>query len=98
MAAQKRREQHHLSSSPSPTPEQGQKAEAEAETGPDEQQNLMTDDYTHLDPLPGINRVLISLTGKAWERSLIWRLDWMNFLYDFFYPPLKKNNGTNNEQ
>ncbi|BCR83790.1 putative tyrosine/serine protein phosphatase [Aspergillus chevalieri] len=79
MAAQKRREQHHLSSSPSPTPEQGQKAEAEAETGPDEQQNLMTDDYTHLDPLPGINRVLISLTGKAWERSLIWRLDWMNF-------------------
>lgn len=79
MAAQKRREQHPLPSSPTLTPEQGQ--EAEAETGPDEQENLMADNYTHLDTLPGINRVLVSLTGKAWERSLIWRLDWMNFLY-----------------
>lgn len=73
MAAQRRREQH-----PFPQPTQEHSA---SETGPDEQSNLMEDDYTHLDTLLGINRVLISLTGKAWERSLIWRLDWVNFLY-----------------
>ncbi|EYE99494.1 putative tyrosine/serine protein phosphatase [Aspergillus ruber CBS 135680] len=71
MAAQRRREQH-----PFPQPTQEHSA---SETGPDEQSNLMEDDYTHLDTLLGINRVLISLTGKAWERSLIWRLDWVNF-------------------
>ncbi|KAE8349081.1 protein-tyrosine phosphatase-like protein [Aspergillus coremiiformis] len=34
----------------------------------------------HLFQLPGVRRQLISLTGKAFERSLLWRLDWWNFL------------------
>lgn len=78
MAAHKRREQHSL---PQPTQEH-----PASERGPDEQANLMADDYTHLDTIPGISRVLISLTGKAWERSLIWRLDWLNFLYSLPLP------------
>lgn len=89
MAAHKRREQHPLPNTTNTNPEHG----PPAETGPDEQSNLMADDYTHLDTLPGINRVLISLTGKAWERSLIWRLDWVNFLYSLplpsFFPILR---------
>ncbi|KAB8070219.1 protein-tyrosine phosphatase-like protein [Aspergillus leporis] len=34
----------------------------------------------HLFQLAGVRRYLISLTGKAFERSLLWRLDWWNFL------------------
>lgn len=34
----------------------------------------------HLVQFPGIRRALISLTGKAFERALLWRLDWLNFL------------------
>ncbi|KAF9886211.1 hypothetical protein FE257_011934 [Aspergillus nanangensis] len=33
----------------------------------------------HLPELPGVRRALISLTGRAFERSLLWRLDWWNF-------------------
>ncbi|KAE8130831.1 protein-tyrosine phosphatase-like protein [Aspergillus pseudotamarii] len=33
----------------------------------------------HLFQLPPVRRQLISLTGKAFERSLLWRLDWWNF-------------------
>ncbi|RDW57432.1 putative tyrosine/serine protein phosphatase [Aspergillus mulundensis] len=37
--------------------------------------------YIHLRPLDStdIQRHLISLTGKAFERHLLWRLDWWNF-------------------
>lgn len=34
----------------------------------------------HLLDIPGARRILISLTGKSWERALLWRLDWTNFL------------------
>lgn len=77
MAAQKRRQQRQHLPTEQPDPNQETKAGTES----DEQSTLMVDDYTHLDTIPGLHRVLISLTGKAWERSLIWRLDWMNFLY-----------------
>lgn len=40
-----------------------------------------TEDEKHLVHIPGANRVLISLTGKSFERALLWRLDWMTFLY-----------------
>ncbi|KAE8152121.1 protein-tyrosine phosphatase-like protein [Aspergillus avenaceus] len=36
--------------------------------------------YSHLPRLEGVRTHLISLTGKAFERSLLWRLDWWNFL------------------
>ena len=36
---------------------------------------------SHLLDIPRATRVMISLTGKSWERALLWRLDWMNFLY-----------------
>lgn len=35
----------------------------------------------HLLPLPGSRRALISLTGKGFERALLWRLDWYNYMY-----------------
>ncbi|KAL4951198.1 protein-tyrosine phosphatase-like protein [Aspergillus filifer] len=37
--------------------------------------------YIHLPSLEGTNttRHLISLTGKSFERALLWRLDWWNF-------------------
>ena len=35
----------------------------------------------HLVQLPGAQLHLISLTGKAFERTLLWKLDWWNFLY-----------------
>lgn len=54
--------------------EQGLDAEAQ-------QAALVLDADEHLVDLPGVRRVLVSLTGKAWERTLLWRLDWVNFLY-----------------
>lgn len=54
--------------------EQGLDAEAQ-------QAALLLDADEHLVDLPGVRRVLVSLTGKAWERVLLWRLDWVNFLY-----------------
>ncbi|KAK1138888.1 hypothetical protein N8T08_001677, partial [Aspergillus melleus] len=39
----------------------------------------------HLVDLPGVRRELISLTGKAFERTLLWKLDWWHFMY--FLPP-----------
>ena len=39
------------------------------------------DSDEHLVQLTGIRRFLISLTGKTFERALLWRLDWFNFLY-----------------
>ncbi|RAL06754.1 putative tyrosine/serine protein phosphatase [Aspergillus homomorphus CBS 101889] len=37
-------------------------------------------DNIHLIDLPHTQRRLISLTGKAFERTLLWRLDWWNLL------------------
>lgn len=34
----------------------------------------------HLLDIPGARRVLLSLTGRSWERALLWRLDWVNYL------------------
>jgi hypothetical protein len=40
-----------------------------------------TADRPHLLDLPGVQRHFISLTGRAFERLLLWRLDWYNFMY-----------------
>ncbi|RAO66938.1 uncharacterized protein BHQ10_002950 [Talaromyces amestolkiae] len=37
-------------------------------------------DRPHLLGLPGVQRHFISLTGRAFERLLLWRLDWYNFM------------------
>ncbi|EAW15885.1 putative tyrosine/serine protein phosphatase [Aspergillus fischeri NRRL 181] len=34
----------------------------------------------HLMEIPGVHRSLISLTGRAFERALLWRLDWYNLI------------------
>lgn len=39
----------------------------------------------HLIDLPHAHRFPVSLTGKAFERTLLWRLDWWNFLYFPFF-------------
>lgn len=54
-------------------------AKLHAETGTSTPPNNNNTD--HLFQLPHVRRQLISLTGKAFERSLLWRLDWWNFLY-----------------
>ncbi|KAJ5083807.1 hypothetical protein N7456_013234 [Penicillium angulare] len=36
--------------------------------------------YEHLLDIPESQRCMISLTGKALERTLLWRLDWMNYI------------------
>ncbi|KAJ5585294.1 uncharacterized protein N7459_005094 [Penicillium hispanicum] len=35
----------------------------------------------HLLQIPESHRALISLTGKALERSLLWKLDWFHYMY-----------------
>jgi hypothetical protein len=35
----------------------------------------------HLLQIPGSERASISLTGKGFERALLWKLDWMTYLY-----------------
>ncbi|KAF7597433.1 hypothetical protein BBP40_003680 [Aspergillus hancockii] len=52
-------------------------AKLHAEIGDDSPTPAYND---HLFQLSGVRRHLISLTGKAFERSLLWRLDWWNFL------------------
>ncbi|KAB8269597.1 protein-tyrosine phosphatase-like protein [Aspergillus minisclerotigenes] len=52
-------------------------AKLHAETGTSTPPNNNKTD--HLFQLPHVRRQLISLTGKAFERSLLWRLDWWNF-------------------
>lgn len=39
----------------------------------------------HLLQIPDSQRCLISLTGKALERSLLWKLDWGNYMCVFFF-------------
>ncbi|KAJ5257275.1 hypothetical protein N7478_013379 [Penicillium angulare] len=36
--------------------------------------------YEHLLDIPESQRCMISLTGKSLERTLLWRLDWMNYI------------------
>lgn len=35
----------------------------------------------HLLLIPDSQRALISLTGKGFERALLWKLDWVNYMY-----------------
>ena len=35
----------------------------------------------HLPQIPGCQRFLISLTGKAFERALLAKLDWFTYMY-----------------
>lgn len=51
----------------------------------DAQSPLPVDPDEHLLPLPGSSRALVSLTGSRFERTLLWRLDWYNYLYVFFF-------------
>jgi protein-tyrosine phosphatase len=44
-----------------------------------------TEANEHLMQIPGVQRSLISLTGRAFERALLWRLDWYNLMYA--HPP-----------
>ncbi|CRG87943.1 Dynein heavy chain, cytoplasmic [Talaromyces islandicus] len=37
-------------------------------------------DQEHLLNLPNVTRRMISMTGRAFERMLLWRLDWYNFI------------------
>lgn len=37
-------------------------------------------DDEHLLNLPTVTRRMISMTGRAFERMLLWRLDWYNFM------------------
>ncbi|KNG87263.1 putative tyrosine/serine protein phosphatase [Aspergillus nomiae NRRL 13137] len=66
-------------------------AKLHAESGTSAPPNINTD---HLFQLPHVRRQLISLAGKAFERSLLWRLDWWNFLYEYLpflvSPPLSR--------
>ncbi|GIK06837.1 hypothetical protein Aspvir_002489 [Aspergillus viridinutans] len=39
-----------------------------------------TEANEHLMEIPGVQRSLISLTGRAFERALLWRLDWYNLI------------------
>lgn len=40
-----------------------------------------TADRPHLLDIPGVQRHFISLTGRAFDKLLLWRLDWYNFMY-----------------
>ena len=51
---------------------------------------LLEDADEHLVDLPGVRRVRVNLTGKALERSLLWRLDWVNFLYVPRWPQIER--------
>lgn len=42
---------------------------------------VLADPDEHLLELPGVRRYMISLTGRAFEKALLWRLDWYNFMY-----------------
>lgn len=35
----------------------------------------------HLLQIPDSRRALISLIGKGFERALLWKLDWVNYMY-----------------
>jgi hypothetical protein len=50
-------------------------------TDPENSVSVSTDDNEHLLNLPQVKRRMISMTGRAFERMLLWRLDWYNFMY-----------------
>ncbi|KAL3441165.1 hypothetical protein BJX65DRAFT_289207 [Aspergillus insuetus] len=54
-----------------------------ATTSEREQQQQAEEDYIHLPSLSDTktSRHLISLTGRAFVKQLLWRLDWWNFAY-----------------
>ncbi|PYH94441.1 tyrosine/serine protein phosphatase [Aspergillus ellipticus CBS 707.79] len=52
---------------------------ASSASAPDPYPNPPTTNDIHLVDLPHCQRALISLTGKAFERTLLWRLDWWTF-------------------
>ncbi|OXV11292.1 hypothetical protein Egran_00944 [Elaphomyces granulatus] len=41
---------------------------------------VLVDADEHLLELPGVRRYLLSLAGRALERTLLWRLDWFNMI------------------
>lgn len=49
---------------------------------PDPDQPDKDQDHDHdQEPQPGWRLVPISLTGKSFERALLWRLDWLTYLF-----------------
>lgn len=42
---------------------------------------VLADPDEHLLELPGVRRFMISLTGRAFEKALLWRLDWFSFMF-----------------
>ncbi|KAL2828668.1 protein-tyrosine phosphatase-like protein [Aspergillus cavernicola] len=63
-----------------PTPFSSAKPESSSEIT-EEGRAAEEDEYIHLPSLENTNttRHLISLTGRAFEKQLLWRLDWWNF-------------------
>ncbi|QKX62643.1 uncharacterized protein TRUGW13939_09804, partial [Talaromyces rugulosus] len=47
---------------------------------PENSVSVSTNDNEHLLNLPQVKRRMISMTGRAFERMLLWRLDWYNFI------------------
>jgi hypothetical protein len=41
---------------------------------------IMIDPDEHLLQLPGVQRHLINLQGRTFEKALLWRLNWYNFV------------------
>ncbi|XRM41707.1 hypothetical protein ABZX51_004956 [Aspergillus tubingensis] len=62
--------ERQTSTPPAPAPAPEPTASASAST---------TSTDIHLPDLPTVTRFPVSLTGKAFERTLLWRLDWWNF-------------------
>lgn len=59
---------------------------------------VMADPDEHLLELPGVRRFAISLTGRAFEKALLWRLDWFRLMFaghhhsSFFSPVISTIN------
>lgn len=66
---------------PSSTEHQMATTKRRAELGDEEPSPTSTPADEHLVDLPGVRRELISLTGKAFERTLLWKLDWWYFMH-----------------
>jgi protein-tyrosine phosphatase len=52
-----------------------------AELSGPQTQSPVDDARDHLLSIPGCQRALISLTGKGFERALLWKLDWFNYVF-----------------
>lgn len=53
------------------------------------------DPNVHLVQIPGARRFLISLIGNDFERALLWRLGWWDFMFVISSPPPKKAKQAN---